>query len=83
MQMERNALRDEITKIFQLTFNNDNIVLKDDTSAIDIEGWDSLKHVTLIVTIEVKFDIKFASREVISIKRHKDLEDLVLSKINR
>ena len=82
MQMERSALRDEITEIFHLTFNNDNIVLKDDTSAIDIEGWDSLKHVTLIVAVEVKFDIKFTSREVISIKRHKDLEDLILGKLN-
>ena len=80
--MERSALRDEITEIFHVTFNNNNIVLKDDTSAIDIEGWDSLKHVTLIVAVEVKFNIKFTSREVISIKRHKDLEDLILGKLN-
>lgn len=80
--MERSALRDEIAEIFHVTFNNNNIVLKDDTSAIDIEGWDSLKHVTLIVAVEVKFKIKFTSREVISIKRHKDLEDLILGKLN-
>ena len=80
--MERSALRDEITEIFHVTFNNNNIVLKDDTSAIDIEGWDSLKHVTLIVAVEVKFNIKFTSREVISIRRHKDLEDLILGKLN-
>jgi acyl carrier protein len=80
--MERSALRDEIAEIFHVTFNNNNIVLKDDTSAIDIEGWDSLKHVTLIVAVEVKFNIKFTSREVISIKRHKDLEDLILGKLN-
>jgi len=80
--MERSALRDEIAEIFHVTFNNNNIVLKDDTSAIDIEGWDSLRHVTLIVAVEVKFKINFTSREVISIKRHKDLEDLILGKLN-
>ena len=80
--MERNALRDEIEEIFHVTFDNNNIVLKDDTSANDIEGWDSLKHVALIVAVEVKFNIQFTSREVISIKRHKDLEDLILAKLN-
>ena len=80
--MERNALRDEIAEIFHVTFDDYNIVLKDDTSANDIEGWDSLKHVALIVAVEVKFNIKFTSREVISIKRHKDLEDLILGKLN-
>jgi acyl carrier protein len=80
--MERNALRTEIAEIFHVTFDNNNIVLKDDTSANDIEGWDSLKHVALIVAVEVKFNITFNSREVISIKRHKDLEDLILGKLN-
>ena len=36
----------------------------------------------IITREEVKFDIKFTSREVISIKRHKDLEDLILGKLN-
>ena len=80
--MERNELRDEITEIFHVAFDNNNIVLKDDTTANDIEGWDSLRHVTLIVAVEDKFNIKFTSREAISIKKHKDLEDLILAKLN-
>jgi acyl carrier protein len=48
---------EKFTNVFRETFNNDTIQLTKDTTADDIEGWDSLSHVNLILAIELAFDI--------------------------
>lgn len=64
--MERSDIFKKVNEIFCDELDNDDIVLKDDTTADDVEEWDSLSHVQLIVAIEKAFGIKFTSNEILS-----------------
>ncbi len=66
--------------IFRDLFRNDSLSIDAETSAKDIEGWDSLAHITLIVTIEKKFGIKFKLAELQDIRNVGDILDLVNAK---
>lgn len=50
---------EKLNEIFKDFFDDDEIVVTETTKASDIEGWDSLEHITLIATIEEEFDVKF------------------------
>jgi acyl carrier protein len=54
--------------IFRSVFRDQAIVLRNEMTATDIKRWDSLNHVNLVVSIEKKFGIKFATAEMSSIK---------------
>ena len=60
--------RSELQEIFRDLFDNDDIVLTDETSAKDIAGWDSLNNVKLLVRIEKKLGIRFSTGEVVALK---------------
>jgi acyl carrier protein len=55
-------------KIFREIFDNDEIVLSPSTTADDIDEWDSLSHIQLIVAIEKHFKIRFTTAEITSYK---------------
>ncbi len=54
----------KIQSIFREVFDNNALVLYDAMQAKDVEGWDSLTHITLIMAIEESFGIQFNTREV-------------------
>jgi acyl carrier protein len=53
-----------LTGVFRDTFDDDTIEISDATTAVDIEEWDSLAHITLILGVEREFKIKFRAAEV-------------------
>ena len=57
--MTREAIFEELTEIFRDIFDDEEIELTDETTADDIEDWDSLEQINLLVAIEKKFSIKF------------------------
>ena len=59
---------DKATTVFRDTFDNDDIQLSPETTADDIEEWDSLSHIQLIVALEKAFKIKFTTAEITSFK---------------
>ena len=59
---------------------DDDIVLSDETTAADIEGWDSLTNIRLLVQIEIDFDISFSSSEIADIPNVGELADLIVSR---
>lgn len=63
--MEKSEILGQVQEIFRDVLDNEEINLSADTSANDIEEWDSLSHIQLIVTIEKKFGIKFTSKEIL------------------
>lgn len=63
--MQRKDIIEKLNEIFINILDMDDCNLTDETSANDIEEWDSLSHIQLIVAIEKEFKIKFTSMEII------------------
>jgi acyl carrier protein len=58
----------ELQEVFHEVFDDDTLVLKGTTTAAEVGGWDSLTHINLIVAIEKRFKIKFATAEIARLK---------------
>jgi acyl carrier protein len=74
-------LQDRLNQIFCEVFDDDDIKIAPEMTANDIEGWDSLSHVNLIVAIESKFNIRFNQKELLTFKNVGDLLNCTRSKI--
>jgi acyl carrier protein len=70
-----------LNEIFCEVFDDDEIVLSPEMTADDVDGWDSLSHVNLIVTIETRFKIRFTQKELLTFKNVGDLMKSIESKI--
>lgn len=66
--------------IFRQVFDDDTLRVSRNTTANDIEEWDSLTHINLVVAVEMKFRIKFALGELQSLKNVGDMLDLIIKK---
>ena len=73
--MERNKILKNINQNF-IDVLEDEIEISEETSAADIEGWDSLTHIILIVETEKKFNVKFNSKEI---SNWKNVGEMILS----
>ncbi len=76
--MNREEVLEKLTEIFREVFDDEEIVINDATVAGDIEGWDSLMHITLIGTVEDEFDMKFAMKDVVGMKNVGEMVSLIL-----
>lgn len=72
---------DRLNDIFCEVFDDDDIKITPEITANDVDGWDSLSHVNLIVAIESKFNIRFNQKELLSFKNVGDLLNCICSKI--
>lgn len=66
-------IRDRLNNVFQEVFKDDNIQINPETTADDVDGWDSFSHVILIVAVETRFNIKFTQKELLTLKNVGDL----------
>lgn len=66
--MKREEIFGKLNEIFRDYFEDDSIELHEETTADDIEDWDSLEHINLIVAIEKAFNMKFTMGEVTTMK---------------
>lgn len=71
------AIKDRVQQVFQNLFDDTLLIIDSDTTADDIEEWDSLTHIDLIVAIEKEFKIKFSTAEVTGMKNVGDLLNLI------
>ena len=79
--MQVSEVYDKLTEIFRSVFADDDLVVTPDTIAPDIQGWDSLAHVRLMLTVERAFHIKFSAYEVNRLKNVGELAKLIESKL--
>ena len=75
------SIVEPLNEIFCEVFDDDEIELTPEMTADDVDGWDSLSHVNLIVTIESRFKIRFNQKELLTFKNVGDLMASIESKI--
>ena len=78
--MSEGDLMGRLTTVFQSVFGDEMLSLSRVTTARDVEGWDSLMHINLIVAVEREFKIRFTTREIAGLKDVGELLDLIASK---
>lgn len=59
------TIQERLNAIFRNVFDDEEIVIAAETTANDIDGWDSLSHVNLIIAIETAFGIRFSQKELL------------------
>jgi acyl carrier protein len=70
-------IHEQIVDIARRIFHNPTLELTDETTAADVERWDSLTHITFIVEVEKRFQVKFRNAEIARLKNIGDLKKLV------
>jgi acyl carrier protein len=78
--LDIDAVYAKLETVFHDVFDDDQIVLTPQLSANDVDGWDSLKHVRLLLTLERTFLIRFSASEIGRLKNVGDLAALIQSK---
>jgi hypothetical protein len=71
----------ELQPIFHDVFDDEALVITDETNAEQIEDWDSLSHIRLVVAIEKHFSIKFAFGELQDLKNVGEMVELIKEKL--
>jgi len=79
--MTREEVFEKVTDIFRDVFDDDSLVISDSTNSDDIEDWDSLEHINLIVSMEKEFSVKFDIKTVNSLENVGQMVDLIVSMI--
>lgn len=79
--MDRNEILTKLTEVFREELDNEEIVLTAETTAEDVEEWDSLSHIQLIVAVEKAFKIRFTSSEIQSWNNVGEMADSIASKL--
>ena len=80
--MERNEVLEQVNEIFIEVLDNNNVSLSDATTAADIEEWDSLTHIQIVVAIEKHFKIRFASKEILRWENVGEMINAITNKLS-
>lgn len=78
--MTRDEVFEKLNAVFRNNFDDEDITLADETSSEDIEDWDSLEQINLIVAIQKEFQVKFNIDEVNAMKNVGEMADLIMQK---
>ena len=78
--METTELLEILNGIFRKVLKRDNITLTEDTTAHEVDGWDSLTNMILLTEIEKKFGVRFTFREIVKLKNVGDLCQTIMNK---
>ena len=78
--MDRQTILKEVTAVFIDVLDNEDITLTDETQATDVDDWDSLNHIQLVVGIEKHFKIRFTSKEIQSWNNVGEMLDCIQEK---
>ena len=72
---------DVLNEVFRQVFGDNSLVITRNTTANDVEDWDSLTHTNLVMVLERQFKIKFALGELRSLRNVGDMLDLINAKV--
>lgn len=80
--MTEEKIYEMLDEVFQDVFDDEDIHVGPETTANDIEDWDSLEHINLVVAVENKFGIKFNMGEVVEMKNVGEMVQTILARVN-
>lgn len=75
--MSREEIYERLNTVFQDVFDDESLTVHDSTTANDVDGWDSLRHITLLAAIEDEFDIRFSMGQTVSMKNVGEMVDYI------
>lgn len=75
--MSRDEIFTRLNEVFQDVFGDDDITVTDETTAADVEGWDSLRHITLLAAVEDEFDIEISMGQTVKMKNVGEMVDYI------
>ena len=81
--MTREEVFEKLNEVFQDVFDDDSIRVTPNTTADDIEDWDSLEHITLISAVEREFRMKFKMGEISSMKNVGEMASIIQQRAKR
>lgn len=76
--MTREEVYERLNEVFRDVFDDEEITVDDETTAADVDGWDSLMHITLIDAVEEEFDISFDMKTVVKLKNVGEMVDVIM-----
>ena len=76
-------LQKRLEEVFQEVFDDDDLVLTDETTANDIPAWDSVAHINLMFSIEQTFGVRFNGNELAQFKNIGELKAFLMNNGNR
>jgi acyl carrier protein len=79
--MTREEVYERLNAVFADVFDDDELTVGDETTAADVDGWDSLMHITLIDAVEEEFDISFDMKTIVKLKNVGEMVDKILEEI--
>ncbi len=79
--MTKEEVYEKLNSVFRDVFDDESITVNDNTTSNDIEDWDSLEHINLLVAIEQAFNIKFNMAEVTNMKNVGEMVNIILSRV--
>ena len=78
-----NEIYARLNEVFQDVFDDDGLTVNENTTAADVEDWDSLSHITLIAAVEDEFRMKFSMKEVVEMKNVGEMVALITARRKR
>lgn len=75
--MDKDTILQEVTEIFRTVFDDESLVITRETTSDDIEDWDSLEQINLLVAMEKKFSVKFKLEDVHNLADVGEIVDLI------
>ena len=79
--MTREEVFATLNEVFQDVFDDESITVNEETTADDIEDWDSLEHINLRAAVEQEFGMKFTMGQVVTMKNVGEMADIIMSQI--
>jgi acyl carrier protein len=79
--MQDSIIYEKLATIFHDVFDDQSIFVGPNTSASEIEGWDSFNHINLVLAIQASFGVKFSSGELESMESVGDIVSLIKKKL--
>ena len=80
---DRNVITARLTEVFHEIFDDDSIVLRDVMTAKDVEEWDSLNHITLVLAVEKEFGVLLNASEVGTLANVGEMIDLLVARASK